>query len=199
VSATIYLEGGGDSKELHARCREGFRKLLESSGFAGRMPRLVACGGRGEAYDDFKVAHREAGPAEYVALLIDSEEPVANLETTWEHLRQRDGWRTPSGAADRQVLFMTTCMETWIISDRQALAEHYGQALQASALPPLDDLEQRPRYDVQDRLVQATQRCPHAYAKGKRSFAILGMLDPVTLESHLPSFSRVRRILKDSL
>ena len=25
---TIYIEGGGDSKELHTRCREGFRRLF---------------------------------------------------------------------------------------------------------------------------------------------------------------------------
>ena len=29
MKKVIYLEGGGDSKELHTRCREGFRKLLE--------------------------------------------------------------------------------------------------------------------------------------------------------------------------
>ncbi len=42
-SSVIYLEGGGESKELHSRCREGFRKLLEKNGFKGNMPRLVAC------------------------------------------------------------------------------------------------------------------------------------------------------------
>lgn len=28
VTAVIYLKGGGESKELHSRCREGFHKLL---------------------------------------------------------------------------------------------------------------------------------------------------------------------------
>lgn len=199
MNKIIYLEGGGDSKELHARCREGFQKLLENCGFAGRMPRLVACGSRNEAYNDFKTGHRDKGSSEYVAMLIDSEEPVANLESTWEHLRQRDGWQTPSGADDRQVLFMTTCMETWIIADRKALAEHYGQALQDSALPPLAQLEERARDNVQDRLVHATRSCTNAYAKGKRSFKILGKLYPSTLDMHLPSFSRILRILKHEL
>jgi hypothetical protein len=199
VNATIYLEGGGDSKELHARCREGFRRLLESCGFAGRMPRLVACGGRGEAYEDFKAAHQEAGPVAYVALLVDSEEPVANLEETWAHLHRRDGWQMPKDAEDWQVLFMTTCMETWIVADRPALAAHYGQALQTSALPPVEHLEQRARDDVQERLVRATKSCSNAYTKGKRSFAILGRLHPATLDAHLPSFARAWRILKECL
>lgn len=36
TDAKLFVEGGGDSKELQARCREGFKKLLENSGFAGR-------------------------------------------------------------------------------------------------------------------------------------------------------------------
>ena len=46
MSAKIYIEGGGDSKELRIRCREGFRRLLDQCGFTGRMPKLIACGGR---------------------------------------------------------------------------------------------------------------------------------------------------------
>jgi len=91
VKKTIYLEGGGDSKELHARCREGFRKLLEQSGFRGRMPRLVACGGRAATFDDFQTEHAQQGWADYVAMLIDSETPVADVEATWAHLATHEG------------------------------------------------------------------------------------------------------------
>jgi hypothetical protein len=95
VSSTIYLEGGGDSKELHVRCREGFRKLLERSGFTVRMPRLVACGGRNAAFEDFKTDHGAKGTSDYMALLIDSEEPVKDKEAPWDHLKARDGWDRP--------------------------------------------------------------------------------------------------------
>lgn len=100
MSAEIYLEGGGDSKDGRSRCREGFRKLLETCDFTRRMPRLVACGGRNSAYDDFLQAHARARAAGtgYVGLLIDSEEPVANIDETWTHLRNRDHWETPTGA-----------------------------------------------------------------------------------------------------
>jgi len=69
---TIYLEGGGDSKELHIRCRKGFRKLLEKCGFKGQMPKLVACGGRDSAFDDFKIAHANKSNSDYASMLIDS-------------------------------------------------------------------------------------------------------------------------------
>ena len=132
VRAYIYIEGGGNSKDLHIRCREGFARLLERCGFSGRMPRLRACGARSEAYSDFKTAH-ESNKAEYVAMLIDSEEPVSDPEKTWGHLKNRDLWEQPNGADDEQVLFMTTCMETWIVADRDTLRKHYGSSLQESA------------------------------------------------------------------
>jgi hypothetical protein len=198
VSAILYLEGGGDSKELHTRCREGFRRLLERCGFQGRMPRLVAGGGRDATFGDFVVAH-VAGTDRFTALWTDSEEPPADLEKTWAHLQKRDGWMPPTGASDEQVLFMTTCMETWLVTDRAALKEHYGSDLQDSALPPLVELEKRPRQEIQESLMHATRDCSNSYSKGKRSFELLAKLTPATLEKHLPSFNRVRRILNARL
>jgi len=198
VRAYIYIEGGGDSKELHVRCRQGFRQLLERCGFSRRMPRLVACGSRSAAYSDFKTAH-ESNKAEYVAMLIDSEEPVSNPEETWDHLRNCDRWERPDGADDEQVLFMTTCMESWIVADRDTLGQHYGSSLQESALPSLSSLEQSNRQDIQEGLKHATRNCSNAYQKGKRSFEILGKLKPETMESHLPAFQRAKRILNEKL
>jgi len=198
VRAYIYIEGGGDSKELHILCRKGFRQLLERCGFSGRLPRLVACGGRPAAYSDFKTAH-ESNKAEYVAMLIDSEKPVSNPEETWDHLRNCDRWERPDGADDEQVLFMTTCMETWIVADRDTLRQHYGSSLQESALPSLISLEQGNRQDIQEGLKRATRNCSNAYQKGKRSFEILGKLEPETMESHLPAFQRAKRILNEKL
>jgi hypothetical protein len=202
VSATLYLEGGAsgaDSKELQIRCREGFRKLLEKCGYKGRMPRLSACGSRDAAFDDFQIGLAEKAAADYVAMWIDSEDPLKDLEAAWKHLTRSDKWMPPAGAADDQVLFMTTCMETWIVADHSALTDHYGAKLQISALPPLVNMENRERHDVQDKLVHATRNCTNAYAKGKRSFEILAKLRPETLGTHLPSFVRVRRILNEKL
>ena len=199
MSARIYIEGGGDSKELHTRCREGFRKLLERWGFSGRMPRLVACGGRGATFDDFTIAHDNAADGDYIAMWIDSEEPMVDIEKAWQHLEGREDWRAPGGADDEQVLLMVTCMETWIISDRDTLRKHYHSSLQASALPPTANMELRSRDAVQDALVRATRNCKNGYAKGKRSFEVLGKLNPDTLSQHLPSFVRCRRILNAKL
>ncbi len=170
-------------------------------GFEGRLPRLIPCGSRRAVYDRFVIEY-SPNTAGYVAMWIDSEEPMMNPDAAWKHLRTVTTvapWARPEGAEDNRVLFMTTCMETWIVADRDVLRDHYGHELQETALPPLDRLENRARHDIQDRLKHATRNCTNAYKKNKRSFAILGKLTPATLEYHLPSFVRVRRILTEKL
>jgi hypothetical protein len=201
VSAHLYIEGsktGANSKEEQVRCREGFRKLLEKAGFVGKLPRLSACGGRGNAFKDFKIAHANCQTGDYVAMLVDSEDTMIDVEKTWAHLRIRDTWEKPAEAVDEQVLFMTTCMETWIVADRATLREHYGHKLQENSLPPLNDLEKRHRHDVYDNIETATRNCSSPYSKGRQSFEVLGKLNPSELNS-LPSFARMVRILEEKL
>lgn len=153
-----------------------------------------------QLFDDFQTEHAQQGRADYVAMLIDSEtDSVADVEATWTHLATHEGWQQPAGAEDEQVLFMTTCMESWIVADRAALAKHWSNPTGKCAAAAFANLEERRRDDVQNRLVHATRNCSNAYAKGKRSFEVLEKLDPATLTQQLPSFARVRRILNDKL
>ena len=201
VSATIFLEGaafGPGSKDQKIRCRKSFHNLLLQCGFEDHMPRLKVCGPRDSAFDDFKTAHAHKSKGDYVAMWIDSEDPLKDLNAAWDHLKVRDNWTRPSSAQNDQVLFMTTCMETWITADRDAIKKHYGARLQSSALPPLLNLETRHRHDVQAKLIHATRNCANAYKKGDRSFDILGKLNPAALDQ-LPSFARTRRILNEKL
>jgi hypothetical protein len=201
VNAYLYLEGGGDDNDLRKACRREFAKLIESCGLEKRMPRLIASGGRAAAFDDFKTRLRHNVPGDFVALLIDSEEPLADLNAAWAHLKQRTGdkWERPVNATDEQVFFMTTCMETWIVGDRETLKSHYGHKLKENVLPPLVKLESRARGEVQEALARATGDCSNAYEKGKRSFQILGKLRAETLAQHLPSFKRMVGILDQTL
>lgn len=94
---------------------------------------------------------------------------------------------------------MTTCMETWIAADRETLKTHYGNKLQESALPALENLENQSRHDIQEKIIHATSNCSNAYKKGKYSFEILGNLSPEELKKHLPSFVRTLNILDAKL
>ena len=193
----IYVEGGGNTNELRTRCREAITKLLTNTGFAGRLPRIVACGSRNEAYADFAVAVSK-GTTGFVALLIDSEDPISDVEETWQHLKLRDGWDQPEHTSDEQVFFMTTCMETWLVVDRNALRDYYPGCLQETLLLSNVNLEGRDRHAVQLSLENATRQCVVPYLKNKHSFALLGRLGPDSLQS-LPSFARMRNILNSKL
>ncbi len=200
MSAAIFIEGsklGEDSKEMNIRCRKAFHTLLDPI-CPKRKPSLHPCGGRDRAFKDFRTAHKH-GRATFVALLVDSEDRVEDLNKPWEHLKGRDNWDRPRGAEDDQVFLMTTCMETWIVADRDALKGHYKHKLQESALPPLDGLEQCERHHVLSKLEHATRDCPNAFKKGTRSFEVLAKLSPTALRHYLPSFNRLERILKEKL
>jgi len=191
VKAVIYIEGGSsgpNSKLGQQECQRGFRKLLEKCGFRDRMPRLFASGSRGEAFNDFKNAHNKKLYSGFVAMLIDSEDPVKNPEEPWLHLNNRTGdhWNQPSGTHDDQVLLMTTCQETWILAD--LLVKNGSQI-------PVD-LENRHRDRVLADIQYATKG---SYQKSHgRQFNFLGAVDPDRL-SYLKSFARVRRILQEKL
>ena len=163
------------------------------------MPTIRARGSRNQAYASFVNAISHASDGEVVMLLVDSEDPIADINRTWQHLRQRDGWQRPRNADDEDVLFMTTCMETWIVADRNALREHFGRNFQENALPPSDNLERRSRQDVLGSLERATRNCRASYAKGPKSFEILAKINPNAIAPNLPSFRRARTILAEKL
>ena len=191
----VYVEGGGDQKDTRLRCREGFARLMAKSGLE-RSPKFVPCGGRATVYRKFRATHRKSSGDDCVLMLIDSEDPVSDVERTWDHLRRRDAWSKPVGATDDQVLFMTTSMETWIVADREALRKRFPRNFNDRSLPDLNGIEHRNRNDVFNALRRATN---NGYSKTKVSFELLGALDPNVLEQHLPSFRRTRRILNEKL
>jgi hypothetical protein len=167
-------------------------------GYSGRMPKLISCGSRDSTFSDLKTACKNRQD-EYVAMLIDSEDPVSDPEKTWDHLKARDGWERPENSSDEDVLFMMTCMETWITTDRKALKEVYGHDLQESALPSSFNIECEQRHDIQHALMHATRNSSKPYSKGKESFELVGKLNPGVLEKHLVAFLRMKRILDEKL
>jgi hypothetical protein len=197
VKSKLYVEGGGDSKELHTRCRSGFNRLLVAAGLGGRMPRIVACGGRADTFRDFVIAHK-AGDVAFVAMLIDSETPVADLEQPWYHLHARDGWEKPAAATNDQALLMVTSMESWIAADEKNVSDRFGKNFRSTALPAMATLEAKSPEAVLQALRSATKDCAANYEKGGLSFEVLGLVSPATLEN-LPSFKRVKRILEARL
>ena len=177
VKVSIYIEGGGDSAKLHQIFRTGWRDFFTSAELTGRLPTLVRCGDRANAFRRFSVAVREAGDNELPILLVDSEGPVRDGQSTWEYLRDNDGWRRPAGADDNQAFLMVQAMEAWLLADRDALREYFGRGFNENRLPRQTDPERVPKDDLAPALERASADCRRQYAKGPVSFEILGMVN----------------------
>ena len=187
----VYVEGGGN-RTLKRQLRRGMSLFFERAGLKGCMPRVVFCGDRNAAYDDFCTALMRARENEFTVLLVDSEEPVTNSAGSWSHLRSRDRWVRPIGATDDQAHLMVQCMEAWFLADRSMLAAYYGPEFNAKALPSREDVENIPKTEVLSGLAAATRRSSKGeYSKGNHSSDILSMLDPARVKSFSPSADRL--------
>lgn len=183
MSTKIYIEGGGDHRRTVTACRAGFGKYFEKVVPAGKQPRIVACGSRQNAYEDFTKGLDDP-KYEYVLLLVDSEAAVDGGDSAWTHLRKRDGWAKPAGATEDSAHMMTQCMESWFLADKESLAEYYGQGFNAKALPARKEIELIAKTDVQAGLDNATSQTQKgAYHKTRHGFDIIAAIDPKKVEA----------------
>lgn len=184
VRATLYIEGGGEGRELGARFREGWNEFFKSADLASKT-KVVRGGGRDKTFDRFVTAIENNRPNVVPILLVDSEDPVAKGHTVWQHLSARDGWQRPSNAGD-QAFLMVQAMETWFLTDRDALRKYFGARFRQNALKKWPDLEAVPKQTALGALERATAACTKHYAKGKVSFELLAHIDPALVATACP-------------
>ena len=197
VKVSVYVEGGGDSREMRARCRKGFSSFLEKANLVGRMPRIIACGGRNSAFDKFRTALGSRNAEEFIVLLVDSEDPVTHGSPAWLHLRNRDGWEKPDEATDENAHLMVQCMEAWFLADKDNLAAYFGHRFNRNALPGRQEIEDVAKDDVLGGLKNATRQCKKGeYGKGRHSFDILEQTDPAKVVDASPHASRLVETLQ---
>jgi len=184
----VYAEGGGsgsNSSALQSEYRQAFSEFFSRTALGKtRRPRLVACGGRQQAFDMFKTA---IGQGKNAILLVDSEAalavahepPPADTWKPWEHLKNRDNWDKPLGASGKDCHLMVECMENWFLADWDCVERFFGQGFDRSKLPagPIEKISKSATYAA---LHDATKQCKTkaAYGKGSHSFKLLEKIDP---------------------
>ncbi|MFO7539097.1 MAG: DUF4276 family protein [Chloroflexota bacterium] len=192
ASVKLYVEGEGD-KTASTRCRKGVRQFLEKVGLTGKMPGIIACGSRNDAYRSFCIA-LEQNVDELPLLLVDGEARVAPNSEPWHHLHQQDHWPKPQEATNEQVHLMAQCMETWLVADVDTLANYFGQGFNRDKLPGHPDLETAPKADILRGLKEATRHTnKRSYGKGRDSFVLLGQINPDIVKSRC---SYARRLIQ---
>lgn len=209
----LYVEGGGDSHLLRTACRQGFTTFLERAGLTGHMPRIVASGGRQQAYDDYCTAIENG---EEALLLVDSEAPVAQVAQPgdgndevsrqawlpWSHLKTRDNWDMPANGEELQCHLMVQCMETWFLADREVLKGYFNQGFKDNQLPAANNpIETVAKKQVYDSLANATHNCKTKtqYGKGEHSFKLLALVDPAKVTAASPWVKRFVDALKKKM
>lgn len=179
VTIKIYIEGGGEGRDLDTRFREAWSKFFKAAGLSGRMPRPVRGKGRTNTFDLFSTAVQNKQPNELPLLLLDSENEMAPNHTVWEHLKARDGWDKPKNATDEHAYLMVQVMETWLLADVKALYDYFGSNFKPNKIPSWPNLEAVPKQNIFEALDTATAGCSEKqYAKGKISFELLGKVNP---------------------
>ena len=198
MSVEVFVEGGGKGKALQIRCREGFRSFFEKAGLRGRMPRVIACGSRGSAYDRFRTAVSALDAGQFIVLLVVSETAYSAKTGRWHHLRHASGdnWERPENSQEENLHFMAQCMESWFLADRKALARFFGDGYNEHAIPERD-IEQINKGDVFDFLDRATRSSSKGrYSKSDHSYPLLGELDPALVAEHAPCAQALIETLK---
>ncbi len=195
----LYIEGGGDSALQDTLFREGWQAFFQKAGLAGRMPKTFRGSGRNATFDAYQTAVRLKKADDLPLLLVDSEDLVSDDITEWAHLAGRDGWAKPLNSSEADAFLMVCCMETWFLADREALKRFFHDCWRDNAVPQWPDLEAIPKETIFEKLALATAACgKKAYAKGKRSFEILKVIDPAIVEAKCPGAKRLLDRLRNN-
>lgn len=192
----IFVEGGGNTRELKTRCRDGFRQFFVNAGLDHRLLAVFPGGARTEAYKSFKHEVESGRVGDLVVLLVDAEAPVGS-PSVWIHLRSQDGWARPDRCGEDNAHLMVQCMEAWFLADPDALALYFGRGFNARALPKRSNIEETPMVDIEASLRNATQRSSKGrYNKGRHSFDVLARLDPQKVLAAAPHAKRLIEVLR---
>ncbi|MBI2299395.1 MAG: DUF4276 family protein [Armatimonadetes bacterium] len=165
--------------------RTGFKKLIDRALPVTLPVTVVPCGSRNAAFDRFCTALREQ-PHRRNVLLVDSEEPVVG--SRWAHLQSRDGWVNRE-VSEGQCHLMVVVMETWLLTDPDALADFYQLGFNRNPLPGHPILEGLVKQTVYGALEDATRECRKgSYQKIDHGPLLLAMLDPAIVRQRAPAF-----------
>jgi len=91
---------------------------------------------------------------------------------------------------------MVQMMEAWFYADQQTLQGYFGAHFRINALSGRPQIEDISKVDLLRGLTQATRDCNKGeYSKGRHSFQLLALIDPLKVRSASPRASRFLDVL----
>ncbi len=197
---SIFMEGGGVSRDARVALRQGMDRFLQPLKQAARDKgwswNLVCRGPRNEAFRAFCDAGRDAHDI-VVVLLVDAEKPVENSVRV--HLKENDGWDL-SDVSEEHFHLMVQAMEAWFVADPTSLSEYYGQGFRKDALSSEQNLEDVTTYNLNHWLRAATRHSSEGdYHKIRHASDLLKLIDRKTVTTRCPHCKRLFDILGDMI
>ena len=161
---TVYLFLEGDDSLRPALQQSLFRSWRE--GLRGRYRfKVVMADGNSQTASDWRKRRKQASDDDVVLLLLDSEGPVPGSTDQVPNGVSTFLERTDLDTDD--VYFMVQLMESWYLTNVEALAEIYGNGFNAGKLPsiptdpapatPGKNLESVAKDNIESSLAAATQ------------------------------------------
>ncbi len=209
----LFVEGGGkNNKQLASDARRGFSHFLSDARLQGNRPKVIPCGTRNDAYENYRIAVENS---ELAVLLVDSEAPVeSEFETgdihnwkPWEQLRSRkddlgrqcDNWEVIGSDTDCHL--MVQMMETWFLADVKAVKEYYKHNFKKEEFPKKDvDIEQISKDKVYSILKKSISEAKAStYDKGRDSFRILERLNAEKVKARSKWANRFFTLLAEKM
>lgn len=157
----VYIEGGATGRTADSDFRRGWKKFLNELHVLARRHRyqsleVVRGKGRGNAYQRF-VNYKKEHPSDLCVLLVDSEMEVPDNSRVWDIVARREGdrWTRPAWATERHLYLMAPMVETWLLTDQDALQAFFKRGFNPKALPSTN-LETRSKDEINGALKRAT-------------------------------------------
>ena len=179
----VYIEGGAVGKTADNDFRRGWKKFLHELHELARQNgyqslEVVRGKGRGNAYRGFS-HYKKQFPDDLCVLLVDAEMVVPADVNVWDVVAKRDGdqWTRPDWATEQHLYLMVAFVETWLLTDQDALAAFFKRDFNVKPLPATD-LENCSKDDLEHALKQATKNCKKGPYRHGQAHEVIEYVSP---------------------
>ena len=179
----VYIEGGAQGKTADSDFRRGWKKFLHELHETARTNgyhslEVVRGKGRGNTFNRFKM-HKREYPRDLCVLLVDAETVVPEDAKVWDIVAQRagDNWERPKWATERHLYLMVQFVETWLLTDQNALQLFFKIGFNPNVLPTAN-LESRSKREIEKALDSATKNSQKGAYRHGQAHEIIGIVCP---------------------
>ena len=201
----VYIEGGAEGRIADSDFRRGWKRFLNELHLLARSNgyhslEVVRGKGRANTFRGF-TKHQMEHPNDLCVLLVDAETEAPEGVRVWDIVARRaqDSWHRPNWATDRHLYLMAYFIETWLLTDQDALQQYFKKGFNPKVLPTTN-LESRSKDEIENALISATKNSSKGEYQHGQSHEIIGITRPdrvKTLKHGRRLFETLSSLIRD--